>query len=66
MNRSHWSRRRAADRPPSKSKAAQYNRDNATAAAVILSAPQRHSRFQVNWAKAFTQRRAEESREKIG
>ena len=59
MNRNHWARRRAKDRP---SKTAKYDHDNSVAAAVILENTSKHSDFQVRWAKAFTRRRRDEER----
>ena len=52
MNRNH---RRAVDRP-SKSKTRAYDEQNSVAAGIILSNPERHSRFQVSWARAFMRR----------
>ena len=60
MNRTKWRRARFADRPPTKSKTARYDRDNALAASVILSAPERHAPVQVDWARRFQQRQARE------
>ena len=57
MNRNH---RRAADRP-STSKAARYDRDKELAANLILKSPEQHNRFQIDWARLFQRRRAEES-----
>ena len=52
----NWSRARAANQP-SKSKAARYDRDNATVANIILADTTKHSNFQVSWAQAFQRRR---------
>ena len=60
MNRTKWSRARAADRP-SKSKTRAYDEQNAIAAGIILSSPERHTAFQIQWAEAFTKRKAAES-----
>ena len=40
-----------------------YDRQNDIAAAVILDNPEKHSRFQVDWARRYTARRASERRE---
>ena len=56
MNRNHWTRARAADRLPTKSKRVQYDAQNATAASIILSSPERHTAFQLDWARRFRQR----------
>ncbi len=37
-----------------------YDRQNDVAAAVILGNPDRHSRFQVEWATRYTARRSAE------
>ena len=58
MKRSQWSRARAANQP-SKGKAARYDEQNAIAANIILANPERHSRFQIDWARRFQRRRAE-------
>ena len=62
MNKTHWNRARFADRP-TRSKRAQYDRQNAEAAAVILANPERHSRFQMDWAQRFLRRRAQAKNE---
>ena len=56
MNKIHWSRRHAANQP-TKRKTRAYDRRNSIAAGVILSAPQQHSRFQIDWAQRFMRRR---------
>ena len=61
MNKANWIRARAVDRPSKRKKRA-FNEQNDVAAAVILSAPPQHGRFQVSWARRYTARRAEESR----
>ena len=50
MNRTKWSRTRAKDRPPSKSKRARYDHDNTIAAGIILASPEQHTAFQLDWA----------------
>ena len=55
MNRNHWTRRRAANRL-TKSKKRDHDQANAEAAGSILSAPERHSRFLLDWAQAFQRR----------
>ena len=62
MNKANWSRTRAANRP-SKRKTRAYDQQNATAAAVILASPEQHTRFQIDWARRYIARRAEEIRE---
>ena len=54
-----WARRRAADRP-TKSKKRDHDVTNELAAGIILADIAKHSDFQVRWAKAFRQRKAEE------
>ena len=44
---------------------ARYDRSNDEAATLILSAPNRNPKFLLDWAKAFQQRRARESREAV-
>ena len=53
MNRNHWTRRRPVDRP---SKTAKYDHDNSIAASIILSSPEQHSQFQLDWARRFQRR----------
>jgi len=55
-----WTRARAVDQPPSKTKRSRYDRDNSIAARVILDNQDRHPNFMVEWARQFTARRAEE------
>ena len=43
--------------------ARRHERQNETAAQIILSEPGKHSAFMVTWAERFQQRRAEEQRE---
>ena len=40
-----------------------YDQQNDQAARLILGDPERHSDFQIDWARRYTARRAEESRE---
>ena len=65
MNKANWIRARAVDRPSKRKKRA-FDEQNDVAAAVILEAPVRDARFLVDWAKAFTRRRAQESRKACG
>ena len=65
MNKAEWSRARAANQP-TKSKRARYDHQNDQAAEIILANPESHARCQIDWARRYTARRAEESREKIG
>ena len=62
MNKTNWSRTRFANRP-SKRKKQDFDQQNTSAAAVILSAPDENPRFLIDWAKAFMRRRARESGE---
>ena len=60
MNSNYWTRTRAANQPSVRKKR-DFDEQNAIAATVILESPNQHSAFQVDWAKAFTRRRAAES-----
>ena len=42
-----------------------YNEQNEQAAEIILSDPERHSRFQIDWARRYTARREQENREAV-
>ena len=44
---------------------AAYDQSNNQAAEIILGAPERHTRFQIDWAQRYTARRAQESREAV-
>ena len=59
MSKTNWTRARAANRP-TKSKLAQYDRNNELAAGAILRTPEQHIPLQVEWARRFRQRRAQE------
>jgi len=42
-----------------------YDQQNDQAAEIILGAPERHTRFQIDWARRYAARRAQESREVV-
>ena len=64
MTKTNWSKTIFANRP-SKRKKRDFDQQNTSAAAVILSAPDENPRFLIDWAKAFMQRRAQEGREAV-
>ena len=50
-------------RIPLRAIARKFDRQNETAARIILSEPERHTQFQLDWARRFLARRAEEAKQ---